>query len=114
MRHHREHDLDVAVHRGAGQRPQLGTKDVGLRKRKTEPAHAEEWVALSGGRQSRNRLIAARVERANRYRTVVCPFDDAPIRRILLFLVGQPLLVVEQKLGADKPNAVANCRIEIG
>ena len=107
LRHHRQHDLDVAVRRGAGQRAQLRAKDIGLLQRKTESAHAEERVALPRVREALNRLVTTRVERSNRHRPTLRPFGNSPVDRILLLLVGQPLPVVEQELGSDEPDAVA-------
>ena len=43
---HREHHLQIAVHRGAQQRPDLHAEDLGPRQRQPDAAQAEERVAF--------------------------------------------------------------------
>jgi hypothetical protein len=48
LRHHRQHDLDIAMHRGAGRSAQLRAKISG-RASEPESAHTEEQVASPAG-----------------------------------------------------------------
>ena len=103
--------LKVAQHGGARQRAQLHAQHLGPRQRQAQAAQAEKRVRLAVDREARDRLVAARVERAHDHRPAGGPRHDAAVDPVLLLLVRQ-LAALEQELGAGQADAVAMRRIE--
>ena len=63
-RDHREHHLEIAMRRGAQQRPDLHAKDLRTGQRQADAAQAEERIALFDG-EARHRLVAAGIDGAD-------------------------------------------------
>ena len=115
-RDHREHHLQVAVRRGAQQRPDLHAEYLGARQRQPDAAQAEERVALLD-REARHRLVAAGIDGADGDRLAARPLQHLAVGGVLRLLVGQARRLAEQELGAHQPDAVAGGnvdRIDVG
>ncbi len=97
---------------GAGERAQLDTENIEAIERQADAAHAQERVGLSVERQAGNRLVAARIQRADGDRLSSRPIEDPPISFILRLLIRQSA-TAEQQFGAHQADAVADHRIEI-
>ena len=113
---HREHHLEIAVGRGAQQRPDLHPKNLRARQRQPDAAQAEERVALFDG-EARHRLVAAGIDGADGDRLAAGPFQHLAVGRVLRLLVRQAGRLAEQEFGAHQPDAVAGGdidRIDIG
>ena len=108
LRHgdHGDHHLQISGHRRARQRPQLQAEHVQPPERQPHPAHAEKRIEISRLRQSRNRLVAAGIERANGHRPAGGPFGHLPVDLVLLFLARQLFALLKQKLGPHQADAV--------
>src|SRR3954454_19510772 len=100
------------MHSRTRQCPELHTEHVRPQNRYADAAQPAERVALAVDRQSGNWLVAPRIERADRNRSSCRPIENAPIDRILGFLIRQALRCFEQKFGTHKANAVADRGIE--
>ncbi len=112
QRDHRDHHLEVAMHRGAGERAQLRAEDLVMAQAQAHAADAEERIGLALAGEAGHRLVAAGIERPDGDRAAARPFEDATIGAILLVLVGQAAAAMEQELGADQPDAVAVPRVD--
>ena len=75
--------------RGARERAQLNGENIRPRQAKAQTAHAEERIGFAGFGESRNRLVAAGVERSNRHRTLAGPAQHRVVGEVLRLLVGQ-------------------------
>jgi len=105
-RDHRVHHLDIALHAGAEDGPQLGTKDVAFLEAEPDGAPAEKGVHLARDIQVREKLIAAEIEGADGDRVRLEPRGDGVVGLVLLFLRGQRVLVDEKIFGAEKADAI--------
>ena len=105
-RDHREHDLQRVVRGDAHDRPQLGPEELGLGEAEADPATAEERVVLRLLAQERQRLVGARVERADHDRPPVEGLGDLGQDRDLLVLVRRVAAVEEEELGPQQPDAL--------
>ena len=109
--HHRQHDLERPVRRGAGSARNCTANTSGRASDRRRPRSAEERVGFALGRQPGDGLVAARVQRADADRAAGRRIHDAAIGGVLGCLVGQAG-AGEQKLGAHHADAVADRRIE--
>ena len=102
---HRRHDLEVPADGGARQGAQLDGEDLRPGERQPEPPQPEERVALALGRQTGDRLVAARVQGPDDHRAARRPPQDLHVGEVLAGLVGQ-VRAAEQELGPGQTDAV--------
>ena len=108
-RDHREHHLEIAVHRGAQQRADLHAKNLRPRKRQADAAQAEERIAFLDG-EARHRLVAAGIDGADRHRLARRPFEHLAVGAILGLLVGQPLAGTGTPCASGRRRRSSRCR----
>jgi hypothetical protein len=93
----RKHDADVAVHRGAQERPELRLEKLRLIQAHPDRAPAEEGVRIR--RMTANgKLVAPDVERADHHRSSIERLDDVTIRLVLFLFVGHGRASDDQEL----------------
>ena len=105
MRDHRRHDLEVPADGGARQGAQLDGEDLRPGERQAKPPQPEERVALALGRQTGDRLVAARVQGPDDHRAARRPLQDLDVGPVLAGFVGQ-IRAAEQELGPGQTDAV--------
>ena len=98
--------------RRAGEGAKLDMEDIGPGQRQADAAQAQEGIALPFRRQSRDRLVAAGVERADGDGPSLGPGDQPGIDLKLPLLVRPAGAAGEQEFGAGQPDAVAMRRID--
>ena len=104
LRHHWKHHLQITAGRRPGQCPELRREDLRAGEGQPYPPQSEKGVGLALDRESGNRLVAARVERAHRHRPSARPCDESPVAVELRLFVGQIRRAVEQgiRCGSDR------------
>ena len=114
MRQHRDHDLQLAVGRGAQQRAQLGQEHLRLGQRVAHRAQPERRVGLHAGVGAVERLVVADVEGADGDRPGRHRLDHRAVGLVLLVLVGQGVAADEQELGTVQADAVGVGGLDCG
>ena len=108
--HHRIHDRHIPEGRGAEQGPQLRAENVGVGKEIAYRAVAKEGIGLLRG-NAPHKLVAADVERADRYRAAVgksrCEFRRVAVGDELLLLGRLHLAVEPEVLAAVETDAAS-------
>ena len=105
-RHHGEHDLQVAVHGGAQECPDLGAEELRMPEREADGAKPERRVGLVGA-LSDGKHVAAEIQRTDGDGAVLHPLQDPAVGAVMLLLAGELLAVQVEELRSIQADPLA-------
>ena len=106
LRHHGIHDADVAMNGGAEDGAELGFENFRLREAEPDGAATEEGIVFRRLVGDVHEFVAADVQGADDDAVGRAFFGDFAVGLILLVLAGRAGTMEEEKLGAEKADAL--------